>query len=590
MAELAGTAGRIQVGVRMCPPRQGEKVIVHADSDDQRAVLIDAEGGRASTMFKFDRVFTGGQDEVYETIGRPMLKEAFEGFNVCLFAYGQTGSGKTHSLFGDLNSKEGYGVAPRFAQDMIEEAQLRVESDSAATIKFFVTMIEVYMEKVRDLLAPRARGQEPESLEIHEDSQHRVYVKGAGVHSVLSLERMLELLKKGNANRQTGETKMNETSSRSHAIVQITISQKYGSLDMRDVESVVLLVDLAGSERQSKTESTGVAFEEAKKINQSLLMLGRAMNSFSDRKGGDAFISLRASKLTRLLSESFGGNSKTWMLATVSTAANNLTETISTLEYAQNAMAITNKAKVNDTKKNIELKRLRELVASLEGRLDVLALEKQRKQEEIGRLTQERDKLRQEVAFADSVHDARDKLELALNNIRLSNIALRRRVEAASEGFIHSLDNKSCFLFFKGRCSITLESVLRGQRRSFYIGLLTESGVLTEATLHIQLFPCEHHANERNDPMQFIGKSLRFCLHVVGASGIPKAFVAHTFCKFTLLHDREERYFTTSTAENTQNPRWGYVKVFEIPELTAEVIRCFCEHTVFAFEVFAFNA
>ncbi|KAF8293353.1 putative kinesin [Trypanosoma cruzi] len=370
MGETSKAAGRIQVGVRMCPPRQGEKVIVHADSDDQRAVLIDAEGGRASTMFKFDRVFTGGQDEVYEAIGRPMLKEAFEGFNVCLFAYGQTGSGKTHSLFGDLNSKEGYGVAPRFAQDMIEEAQLRVESDSAATIKFFVTMIEVYMEKVRDLLAPRARGQEPESLEIHEDSQHRVYVKGAGVHSVLSLERMLELLKKGNANRQTGETKMNETSSRSHAIVQITISQKYGSLDMRDVESVVLLVDLAGSERQSKTESTGVAFEEAKKINQSLLMLGRAMNSFSDRKGGDAFISLRASKLTRLLSESFGGNSKTWMLATVSTAANNLTETISTLEYAQNAMAITNKAKVNKTAKDLEYDEIQKLAWVLQIRLD----------------------------------------------------------------------------------------------------------------------------------------------------------------------------------------------------------------------------
>ncbi|KAF5225197.1 hypothetical protein ECC02_001743 [Trypanosoma cruzi] len=370
MGEASKAAGRIQVGVRMCPPRQGEKVIVHADSDDQRAVLIDAEGGRASTMFKFDRVFTGGQDEVYEAIGRPMLKEAFEGFNVCLFAYGQTGSGKTHSLFGDLNSKEGYGVAPRFAQDMIEEAQLRVESDSAATIKFFVTMIEVYMEKVRDLLAPRARGQEPESLEIHEDSQHRVYVKGAGVHSVLSLERMLELLKKGNANRQTGETKMNETSSRSHAIVQITISQKYGSLDMRDVESVVLLVDLAGSERQSKTESTGVAFEEAKKINQSLLMLGRAMNSFSDRKGGDAFISLRASKLTRLLSESFGGNSKTWMLATVSTAANNLTETISTLEYAQNAMAITNKAKVNKTAKDLEYDEIQKLAWVLQIRLD----------------------------------------------------------------------------------------------------------------------------------------------------------------------------------------------------------------------------
>ncbi|RNE95162.1 putative kinesin, partial [Trypanosoma rangeli] len=147
MGDLAGTTGRVQVSVRVCPPRQGEKEIVHADADDPRAVLIDAELARGATMFKFDRVFSGGQEEIYEAIGRPMLKEAFEGFNVCLFAYGQTGSGKTHSLFGDLDDKEGQGVAPRFAQDMIEEAQLRVESDSAATIKFFVTMVEVYMEK-----------------------------------------------------------------------------------------------------------------------------------------------------------------------------------------------------------------------------------------------------------------------------------------------------------------------------------------------------------------------------------------------------------------------------------------------------------
>ncbi|KAH9598874.1 Kinesin motor domain [Trypanosoma melophagium] len=265
-ATSPGAGARVQVSVRICPPREGEKVILQGDPDDQQAVVIDHGESRAANVFKFDRVFTGPQDELYNEIGRPMLKEAFGGFNVCLFAYGQTGSGKTHSLFGDLSSKENCGIAPRFVQEMIEEAQRRVEADSGATIKFFVTMVEVYMEKVRDLLAPRVRGQEPESLEIHEDSQRRVYVKGAGVHPVLTLERMLELLKMGNANRQTGETKMNETSSRSHAIIQITISQKYESLEMRDVESVVLLVDLAGSERQSKTESTGVAFEEAKRL------------------------------------------------------------------------------------------------------------------------------------------------------------------------------------------------------------------------------------------------------------------------------------------------------------------------------------
>ncbi|KAH9599182.1 Kinesin motor domain [Trypanosoma melophagium] len=453
-ATSPGAGARVQVSVRICPPREGEKVILQGDPDDQQAVVIDHGESRAANVFKFDRVFTGPQDELYNEIGRPMLKEAFGGFNVCLFAYGQTGSGKTHSLFGDLSSKENCGIAPRFVQEMIEEAQRRVEADSGATIKFFVTMVEVYMEKVRDLLAPRVRGQEPESLEIHEDSQRRVYVKGAGVHPVLTLERMLELLKMGNANRQTGETKMNETSSRSHAIIQITISQKYESLEMRDVESVVLLVDLAGSERQSKTESTGVAFEEAKKINQSLLMLGRALNSFSDRKGGDAFISLRASKLTRLLSESFGGNSKTWMLATVSPAAYNLTESISTLEYAQNAMAITNKAKVNKLARHMEYDELQKLSWLLQVRLDdetrsIAALDAQR-----NAVLEEIDSMKNVLTVSGSSkieEELRGALEERENLLRL----LRNALEAQNK----KSGSPAPLVCFSGTCKTSLANI-----------------------------------------------------------------------------------------------------------------------------------
>ncbi|KEG06669.1 kinesin [Trypanosoma grayi] len=457
MAELAGTGARVQVTVRICPSRSGDKVVVHDDPDDKRAIVIEEDGNRGGKMFKFDRVFTKGQDEVYESIGKSMLKEAFEGFNVCLFAYGQTGSGKTHSLFGNLKSKDGRGIAPRFAQDMMEEAQLRVEADSGATIKFFVTMVEVYMEKVRDLLAPRVRGQEPEALEIHEDNQHRVYVKGAGVHPVLSMERMQELLRIGNANRQVGETKMNETSSRSHAIIQITISQKYESLEMRDVESVVLLVDLAGSERQSKAESTGIAFEEAKKINQSLLMLGRAMNSFSERKGGDAFISLRASKLTRLLSESFGGNSKTWMLATVSPAAFNLTETISTLEYAQNAMAITNKAKVNKAAKILEYDELQKLAWLLQVRLDdenrgILALESQKKglQDEIS-------SMKNVLAVASN-----SKIETELKDGLKEREKLLVQLGEALCGRVRESSSQAPLVCFSGTCKTSLANISFG--------------------------------------------------------------------------------------------------------------------------------
>ncbi|EPY25958.1 kinesin [Angomonas deanei] len=319
--------------------------------------------------YVYDNVFgsTASQSDVYEKIGRPMLEEAYKGFNVCLFAYGQTGSGKTHSLIGDIYDEDKKGITPRFIQDLFDEAQRRVDEDPELTIKVSFTMIEVYMEKVHDLLAPRQKGVESESLEIHEDSNRRVYVKGASVHHVLGYERAMQLLKKGNASRQTAETKMNETSSRSHAIMQISMSQEFESIDKKDLECTISLVDLAGSERQSKTESSGQSFEEAKKINHSLLMLGRALNSFSDRKNQDAFISLRESKLTRLLSESFGGNSKTWMLATVSPTLYNITETISTLDYASNALAIKNKARINKSIRDLEFRDLVKLREHLEA-------------------------------------------------------------------------------------------------------------------------------------------------------------------------------------------------------------------------------
>ncbi|EPY25064.1 kinesin [Angomonas deanei] len=366
----AKEGSRVQVSVRIRPLlKQGKQADKVATSELDDSTISVAEDKRSPKTYVFDNVFGSStpQSDVYEKIGRPMLEEAYKGFNVCLFAYGQTGSGKTHSLIGDIYDEDKKGITPRFIQDLFDEAQRRVDEDPELTIKVSFTMIEVYMEKVHDLLAPRQKGVESESLEIHEDSNRRVYVKGASVHHVLGYERAMQLLKKGNASRQTAETKMNETSSRSHAIMQISMSQEFESIDKKDLECTISLVDLAGSERQSKTESSGQSFEEAKKINHSLLMLGRALNSFSDRKNQDAFISLRESKLTRLLSESFGGNSKTWMLATVSPTLYNITETISTLDYASNALAIKNKARINKSIRDLEFRDLVKLREHLEA-------------------------------------------------------------------------------------------------------------------------------------------------------------------------------------------------------------------------------
>ncbi|CAJ1044805.1 putative Kinesin motor domain/Microtubule binding, partial [Leishmania shawi] len=188
---------RVQVSLRIRPlgkgDRHGTKVVVRGVEGG--GVVVD-DRRKTKRTYQFDYVFSGGQAEVFEAIGRPMLEEAYKGFNVCLFAYGQTGSGKTYSLLGDVGSEEHAGVAPRFVRCLFDEAQRMVDEDAELTIKVSLSMIEVYMEKVRDLLLPRQRGQEPESLEIHEDPSRRVYVRGASVHQVLSAERMMELLRK----------------------------------------------------------------------------------------------------------------------------------------------------------------------------------------------------------------------------------------------------------------------------------------------------------------------------------------------------------------------------------------------------------
>ncbi|CBZ23789.1 putative kinesin [Leishmania mexicana MHOM/GT/2001/U1103] len=581
---------RVQVSLRIRPVKKGArhstKVVVRGAEGG--SVVVDDEQ-RTKRAYRFDHVFSGDQAEVFEAIGWPMLREAYKGFNVCLFAYGQTGSGKTYSLLGDMGCEERAGVAPRFVRCLFDEAQRMVDEDADLTIKVSLSMIEVYMEKVRDLLAPRQRGQEPESLEIHEDPSRRVYVRGASVHQVLSAERMIELLRKGNANRQTAETKMNETSSRSHAIMQISLSQEFACVEKKDLECVVSLVDLAGSERQAKTESTGQQFEEAKKINHSLLMLGRALNSFSDRKGGDAFISLRESKLTRLLSESFGGNSKTWMLATVSPTAFNLTESISTLDYATNAMAITNKAKVNSIFKSLELKELKAVVSSLEKQLESLAAARDAKEVDVAILQEERGALRLAVHTARSQDTAALRLKSTLQHIQLGNLALRRRVEAAEKRMIWSLDNEASFLFYKGRCAISLRGVLRGEKRAYRLALLAENGQATSSILHVQVFSLSKDHTVREDPMELVGQSIKFCLRIVSAEGLPPQFCRHSFCKLSLLYDQDNRYFTTSTAKDTVNPRWDLVKRFELPHLSPEVIAHFSTHHLFTFEVFGFS-
>mmetsp|Transcript_55219 Transcript_55219/g.89713 ORF Transcript_55219/g.89713 Transcript_55219/m.89713 type:complete len:316 (+) Transcript_55219:50-997(+) len=257
---------RVQVAVRIRPMTKadGGNADQSVVSDGHFGVKIERPGEKAKD-FSYDYVFTQTQEEVWDCIGKPMLADAYDGYNVTLFAYGQTGSGKTYSVMGDSPNP---GIIPRFCSAMMGLAQDKLQSDSSLSIKITMTYIEIYNEKVRDLLEKKKPGQaELTELTLHEAKDKKVFVDGASTHTILTLDRVNALLEQGKAQRQTSETNMNETSSRSHSVVIFNLSQTHDppNPEVRDVESAIYIVDLAGSERQSKTGAEGQRFEEAKK-------------------------------------------------------------------------------------------------------------------------------------------------------------------------------------------------------------------------------------------------------------------------------------------------------------------------------------
>ena len=589
---------RVQVAVRIRPQNMSdmgdERVAVTRHALDHNSVSVDDE--RRGRSFSYDCVFTGGQEEVFDSIGRPMLDEVFKGFNVCLFAYGQTGSGKTYCMQGGAEEAT-LGVIPRFVRELFAGAQRRVEEQGDLTVRVSMSYLEIYMERVRDLLVARARGHEPESLEIHEDPQtHKLYVRGLSVHPVLSLERVVELMAIGNANRQTAETRMNEFSSRSHSIVQLTVSQVHESLEQRDLESTVALVDLAGSERQGKTESTGQQFEEAKKINHSLLMLGRALNSFSE--GSNDYISLRESKLTRLLSESFGGNSKTWMLATVSPSAFNVTESLSTLEYAANAKLITNRAVQNKMARRLELSQWRALVSKLDSALDAErdTIEQLQKQLEQQRLEHEelvRLKALREAAV--STGKTMTALDVRIAKQMELNEEMRREIEYCEQPPSDSpVTSRARLSGCVWQCKLSLKSILEGRAESFTLPLTKVVGELSftsSPTLNVDLFPineyqalCEAKPTTRKGSDGVEYSEIRFQLSIVSASNIPRECCGRVFCKCSLVFNRGEA-FKTQEVLGSSSPQWNCVKRFGSQTLTAQKLKVISEN-FFVFEVF----
>uniref|UniRef100_H3BEJ3 Kinesin family member 7 n=1 Tax=Latimeria chalumnae TaxID=7897 RepID=H3BEJ3_LATCH len=304
--------------------------------------------------FKFDFVFDDAseQEEVYSGCVQPLIEAFFEGFNATVFAYGQTSSGKTYTI-GEANissiSEEEQGIIPR----AIAEIFKLIDENNLTDYTVRVSYLEVYKEDFRDLLEVETASKD---IQIREDDKGNIVLSGVKECEVEGLDEVLSLLETGNTAKHTGATQVNAHSSRSHTIFTVAMEQRRaagratrlaGPGLAQIIASKFHFVDLAGSERIVKTGNTGERLKESIQINSGLLALGNVISALGDPKRKCTYIPYRDSKITRILKDSLGGNAKTVMVACVSPSSSEFDESLNTLNYANRAQNIKNKATVN---------------------------------------------------------------------------------------------------------------------------------------------------------------------------------------------------------------------------------------------------
>jgi len=333
-------SGKITVGVRVRGSSESDENVWKSDGG---TTIWGTDG----VKMNFDHVFMDNarNSDVYDKLARPIISGVLNGFHGTLFAYGQTASGKTHTLLGVPHEM---GLIVHAIHDLFDHIHDAPEQEE---FLIRISYLEIYNENIRDLLCgvdDEKKQDDQGNLRIVDDSKRGCTVLGTKEVIVLSPDNVFELLKYGENKRHYGATKMNYTSSRSHAIFRITIECRTTHPDGTDCVQLsnLNLVDLAGSERVSKTEATGQRLKEGASINKSLLILGNVINRLAENKKS-AHIPFRDSKLTRLLSNSLGGNAKTAIICTLSPVRTNLEESKGTLNFALRANTIVNNAKKN---------------------------------------------------------------------------------------------------------------------------------------------------------------------------------------------------------------------------------------------------
>lgn len=363
---------RVCIRVRPMNNRElqdSEEEIVTVDEKTGEIYLKCPDDPKKPYTFTFDNVFgkESNQQKIFETVAKPIVDSLLKGFNCTIFAYGQTGTGKTYTMDGIEGQPAKIGIIPRSFNQIF--AAIR---NAPGNVDYLVraSMYELYNEELIDSFS---KSDKKEKLEIHEDPKSGFYVKGLSILNIKEEKELLELLTSGKSTRKVRATAMNDYSSRSHSIFTIIVESSETDAEGNSHFKIgkLNLVDLAGSEKQKQTKTSDEGLKEGININLSLTTLGNVINLLVK---GSPHIPYRNSKLTKLLSDSLGGNSKTLMLANVGPAKSNYAESLQALKYASRAKMIQNKPHINEDAKDALLRQKQEELKALREQIEKLTL------------------------------------------------------------------------------------------------------------------------------------------------------------------------------------------------------------------------
>jgi kinesin family protein 18/19 len=345
--------------------RVEDKLLIILDMNDfeERKNLLHRS---REQRYVFDKIFKEATNEhEFSSTVQDLVHPALSGINACVFAYGPTGSGKTYTMLG---GQEDPGIAILTIREMFK--QIQASPDKLYDIK--ISYVEIYNEAIRDLLNPSNN-----YLDLRDDPLRGVVIAGVTEFSAESTEQVMNLLSTGNKRRTTEATNANQTSSRSHAIFQVSLAQRdrIQSTEVDIYQGKLSLIDLAGSERGTVTENRGIRLLEGAKINRSLLALANCINALGDKSKKGFFVPYRDSKLTRMLKDSLGGNCKTVMISNISPAASQFEESVNTLKYASRAKNIKYKVQANKKLVSLHIAEYKNIISDLRSEIEQLKVQ-----------------------------------------------------------------------------------------------------------------------------------------------------------------------------------------------------------------------